>query len=414
MTEGHAGKKRLIVCCDGTWNKLTAQHPTNVVQFASSIAPYDDQGHPQLVFYDEGVGTGGTITRNIEKFAGGALGVGLMQNVEDAYRFLMFNYEPGDDIVIVGFSRGAYTACQLVGMVRNCGIMRRHDCTQIDEAVKLYKRPGLPGDKKRNTRATGGHPASEDSMNFRKKHCPDIYITEDELSWRKDNGLLPRNGARHYQLQISYVGVWDIVRATTDVSKKLHDQNLSGMVRSARHAVAIDETRSAFKPMLWRNLKDLNSWNAAYSDGTPKFQQVWFPGDHGSVGGGGDIRGLSDEAFKWITEGAERAGVKINMPSDRLAPDYRAELRNVSSSGFSFAKLWPPYVRQMVSEDDRGNIEKIHDRVHWSAAARWNEDPSNLRYHSRRRRKPPYRPKSLRWVQSVLDDLWMPGPGSDG
>jgi uncharacterized protein (DUF2235 family) len=97
--------KRLVFCFDGTWNKLDAQYSTNVVLTAESVLPLTRENVAQVVFYDEGVGAS-----KLESLSGGMFGAGLVRNMADGYRFLLFNYSPGDEIYVFGFSRGAYTA----------------------------------------------------------------------------------------------------------------------------------------------------------------------------------------------------------------------------------------------------------------------------------------------------------------
>jgi uncharacterized protein (DUF2235 family) len=113
--------KRLIICCDGSWNSadhvvVDAPCPTNVVRIAKR-----DGATPQIVFYGQGVGTGNSL----DKFTGGAFGDGLEEKFFDAYRFLIANFEPGDEIFLFGFSRGAFTARSIVGMIRKTGILER-------------------------------------------------------------------------------------------------------------------------------------------------------------------------------------------------------------------------------------------------------------------------------------------------
>lgn len=94
--------KRLVVCCDGTWNTADQQHATNVTKFALAVAASGDDGVEQRVFYDAGVGSS-----RADRFRGGIFGVGLSKNVRDAYRFIVETYAPGDELFFVGFSRGA-------------------------------------------------------------------------------------------------------------------------------------------------------------------------------------------------------------------------------------------------------------------------------------------------------------------
>jgi uncharacterized protein (DUF2235 family) len=133
--EGVPTLKRLVFCFDGTWNRLESPTPTNVVLTAESVLPLAKDGTAQLIFYDEGVGT-----NKHEKFRGGMFGDGLVKNLADAYRFLIFNYSPGDDIYVFGFSRGAYTARSFVGLLNVCGVLLRSKACMVEFAIEQYKR----------------------------------------------------------------------------------------------------------------------------------------------------------------------------------------------------------------------------------------------------------------------------------
>jgi uncharacterized protein (DUF2235 family) len=130
--EGAMAKKRLIVCCDGTWNFADQDSKTNVIKVARAI-PKKADGVEQRVYYSPGVGT-----RRWESLRGGAFGMGLSSNVMDAYRFLIDAYEPGDELYLFGFSRGAFTARSLAGLIRNAGILRQENAHRIKDAWRLY------------------------------------------------------------------------------------------------------------------------------------------------------------------------------------------------------------------------------------------------------------------------------------
>ena len=107
--------KRLVVCCDGTWNDSDqGVYYTNVSRLAWAIKPVDAKGVPQIVFYQSGVGTAGTKSSQI---LSGAVGIGLSHNMRDAYSFICHNYCEGDEIFLFGFSRGAYTARSISGQL---------------------------------------------------------------------------------------------------------------------------------------------------------------------------------------------------------------------------------------------------------------------------------------------------------
>ena len=301
--------KRIAIFCDGTWNTLRQPEPTNVAASAAAVDKADADGTAQLTIYLPGVGSGdgaSWIARSTDRIFGGAFGWGLDLNVAEAYRHLSFNYAPGDEIFIFGFSRGAYTARSLAGLIRSCGIPGPERLGDVGEALKIYRERGK-----------NGHPDASKSLAFRQSFSPLVATSQADLD--------ARPGSCHL-LRITYLGVWDTVGAlgvpgfllTAPLFNgryKFHDTDLSSSVLSARHAVAVDERRKMFPPTLWENLGRLNDGR----DGMP-YQQLWFPGDHGSVGGGGDIKGLSSIALEWVLDGASAAGLAID-------PDLLARAR---------------------------------------------------------------------------------------
>src|SRR6266481_2636671 len=110
-------KQRLALFFDGTWN--TPEDNTNVWRLDLMLAQAGPDGVPQRKFYDPGVGT-----HWYDRLSGGAFGAGLSENVEQGYRWLMDNYNPGDEIYIFGFSRGAFTARSLAGVIARCGLLK--------------------------------------------------------------------------------------------------------------------------------------------------------------------------------------------------------------------------------------------------------------------------------------------------
>ncbi len=320
--------KRIVICCDGTWNRSDAPQPTNVVQVAQAVAPFAKQGRKtiaQMVIYLDGVGSGrgaGPISKFCDRQLGGIFGWGLLENIKDAYRTLIFNYEPGDEIYIFGFSRGAYTARSLAGLLRKSGLLPRHNVNRIDEAVDLYRRTG-----------DLNHPDAAHIWQKRRDLSPDIATSPYDLAQRADDSHL---------LRITYLGVWDTVGALGVPSVlstigfpvnffnekyNFHDTELSSSVASARHAVSIDENRATFPPALWHNLDDhddcfgLNSRFPAPRNRDALYQQLWFAGDHGSVGGGGDFHGLSNITREWVAQGAADQGLGFKTNFLGFNPD---------------------------------------------------------------------------------------------
>lgn len=145
MADATVVSKRIVICCDGTWQSSVsgeANVPSNVTRLCRYIARTgkDDEGKTwqQLVYYDSGVGTGSLTT--IEKQRQGAVGDGLAVNVIEAYNFIVNNYSPGDEIFCFGFSRGAYTARAVAGLVADIGIMKPRQMQLFPEIYDIYKK----------------------------------------------------------------------------------------------------------------------------------------------------------------------------------------------------------------------------------------------------------------------------------
>ncbi|MEG3145036.1 DUF2235 domain-containing protein [Sphingomonas sp. RT2P30] len=388
--------KRLVFCFDGTWNRLDALTPTNVVLTAESVLPIAHDGKSQAIFYNEGVGT-----RRLERLTGGVFGAGLVENLGNAYRFLTFNYTPGDEIFVFGFSRGAFTARSFVGLLRNCGIVARSHAGRINEAVKFYR-----------DRTASSHPDSPESRHFRAGVSPNVTTEEGEDAWRAANLAGYKPGAAPL-LKVRYVGVWDTVGALgvparyrlltfLDRQFHFHDTGLTSMVQSGRHAVAIDEHRADFVPTLWGGLDVLNAAAGSTSQASDApYQQKWFPGVHCGVGGGGDLRGLSDQALSWVWDGAQRAGLGLDSsPGSRiyeLLPDATSALSPFVLDRLSWFKRAKARVMDTLwRRVDRVGPTDLND-VSSSAARRWQLDANALP------EKVEYRPAPLLKVKDALD-----------
>lgn len=378
--------KRLVFCFDGTWNKLNANTPTNVVLAAASIERQTRDGTVQLIHYDEGVGTGVR-----EKYSGGIFGAGLDVNLREAYRFLLFNYDPGDEIFVFGFSRGAFTARTFVGLLRHIGPLRRLHADRIDAAITLYR-----------NRLNATPHSIEALRRFRADYADGVCVSADDDVWRCANveGYVAGQAP---QLKVRFLGIWDTVAAmgVPDVfpgsrwlnrKHHYHDMAIDGIVEHARHAVAIDERRATFPATLLQGLDALNAARgfAADADDAP-YQERWFPGVHGSVGGGGDIRGLSDAALIWVLQGATRAGLKLDsVKGTRIhgcKPDPTAPLLNITGGKRG--------IMDLLEADRRGPHHAW--QVHKSAQRRWQAAPDT---NGKR-----YRPKTLALVAAELDAL---------
>lgn len=379
--------KRLIFCFDGTWNKLSPDLATNVVLTAASIQRIDEKGICQVIHYDEGVGTGAA-----DELRGGMFGTGLIENVREAYRFLIFNYDPGDEIYVFGFSRGAYSARSFVGFIRHVGPLHRLHVGRIDEALKLYE-----------ARKKGDVGSHDEIRRFRSDFSDKVCIGAADDDWRCRNkpGYVAGSAP---ELRVKFLGVWDTVGALgvpeivpfsgwLNREYDFHDASVDAFVESVRHAVAIDERRKLFPPVL---LGDLTALNAAegFSNDDPRapYQERWFPGVHGSVGGGGDIRGLSDDALAWVLNGAKAAGLKLDSSIGTRIHGFRP---NPFAPLVNEAK--PQRSATQAIKGDRTGPEHPW-QLSTSAVRRWRAPAEKLGGAS-------YRPGSLGRVKDHLNSL---------
>ncbi|MEM7644592.1 MAG: DUF2235 domain-containing protein [Pseudomonadota bacterium] len=388
--------KRIVILCDGTWNTASAEHPTNVVLLSRALMPVDTDDIPQIPIYVPGVGSGRRgvtgFGRAADRVLGGFMGLGLMENVVEAYLHLVFLYEQGDEIFIFGFSRGAYTARSLTGLIRSTGILDRSRLNLLDEAVARYR-----------VGAEATHPRTEASRRFRLRVSPHVMTSERDRdlyeAHAQDHGLIPPE-----LLRLAYLGVWDTVGALGIPSRfgisrlwnkrfAFHDADLTSLVRAARHAVALDERRREFEPTLWTNIADLNAGHDAEA---PPYQERHFPGDHGSVGGGGDIRALSSIALTWMIEGAAREGLAFDggvLAEFSREQDPFGPLRNRSAPETGLiARLMRRFGRDRPGP---GALEDLHPAV----LDRWA-------FEAKDRDWEPYRPGSLRALERQLQG-WL-------
>ncbi len=127
--------KRLVVCCDGTWQDLETDYPTNILKIAQSTEASSADGVAQIAFYDAGVGTGDVADR----VGGGGFGHGIDENILSAYQFIILNWMPGDELYLFVYSRGAYTVRSLGGVNRANGILLRRNLRKMPAACAMYR-----------------------------------------------------------------------------------------------------------------------------------------------------------------------------------------------------------------------------------------------------------------------------------
>ena len=328
--------KRIAVFCDGTWNTPDKSKDgklcqTNVVKMANALSPKSTDGTVQLLYYDTGIGSDGAMTKRVFD---GATGSGISGKILQAYRFLITNYEQGDELFLFGFSRGAFTVRSLSGLIRNSGILKAENLNLVQKAYSIYR-----------SRHPRYQPREVESTLFRK-----TYAVEETT-------------------RIKFIGVWDTVGALGNPlmlkgfgnkQNQFHDTDLSTRICNAFHALAIDEKRKNFEATLWHQ-----------QPGTKEqvLEQVWFPGVHSDVGGGYPEAGLSDIALQWMLEKAESC--HLNFNNIEMAPNPMAAMHE---SYHGFYTLQSKYIRPIgIIEPEKGNT---NESIHPSVLVRYKNDIS--------------------------------------
>ncbi|MFA6243668.1 MAG: DUF2235 domain-containing protein, partial [Candidatus Hydrogenedentales bacterium] len=249
--------KNIIICCDGTSNKLADDH-TNVVR----LFQVAEKNGSQVAFYDPGVGTlaapdqRSALGKRWSLVKGLAVGEGLDENVFEAYRYLMSAYEEDDRVYLFGFSRGAFTVRVLAGMLQGVGLLYGGSENLLRYCWETYRRIPM----------TVHSPSGYDSVEARK--------IETGLESLRQNFTRP--------CPIAFVGVWDTVGSVGmyNWNQAFPYTYFNPGVNCVRHAVAIAERRAGFRSNVYLDKGELQP------DGSPKVMNVWFPGVHSDIGGG--------------------------------------------------------------------------------------------------------------------------------
>jgi uncharacterized protein (DUF2235 family) len=268
--------KNIIICCDGTSNEFGRVN-TNVVRLFQTLDL--SAGAGQVAYYDPGVGTLAApglwtrLGRSLSRAFGLAFGVGIITNIEQAIDFLMHNYVPGDRVYVFGFSRGAYTARAIAGVLHKCGLPQAGADNLMPYLVRIF----------RNTTEW------DVSRAFKQTFCRPCPV--------------------------SFLGLWDTVSTIGWVYNPQHlpyTRNNPDVGR-VRHAVALDERRCFYRTNLWG--KPAGASENQHSQPDQDVKEVWFAGVHSDVGGGyppADSM-LWKCSFAWMVQEARAAGVRFDQ-----------------------------------------------------------------------------------------------------
>lgn len=342
--------KRLAIFLDGTWNTLN--NNTNVWRLKSLT----DVAVDQRVYYSQGVGT-----KRGEATRGGVTGWGIDDEIIEAYTWLIQNFDDGDEIFIFGFSRGAYTARSLSGLICKCGVLKLGAPLSIEQ---LYARFRIYDATTIRTLIANGLP-------------PNPSIEEQWLM------------KYSRPTKIKFVGVWDTVGSLgnplTGLAGKVRkyrflDTHLRLDNEYAFHALALDERRKNFEPTFWTRTDKVGHEGAAVRQ-IDKVEQRWFVGAHANVGGGYASDPLAQRPLKWLMDKAAGLGLafrdQVSIDVSQVVPPVTDSYREFGWGLYRFISR--PFYRPVGLPPQRGTdatTTRINETIDGSVFERWRADTS--------------------------------------
>ena len=376
-----ADNKRIALFLDGTWNNVSDN--TNVWRLKSLCS----RSSEQLVYYSAGVGT-----QTGERLSGGMFGIGINEEVIDAYQWLVEHYEPGAQVFIFGFSRGAFTARSLAGFISKCGLLKPGSPVSMKQMFERYRK------------------GTAQSVLALGKVVESGLPLEDR--WIKEYSR---------PIPIWFQGVWDTVGAlgvplpcVPNVSREdfaFLETDLRINDTHAYHALAIDEHRKAFAPTLW--VKSTPKQGDTYPPrDLDHVEQRWFAGAHANVGGGYENDLLAQIPLQWLMNKAIAHGLEFKdnvvIDGDENTCPIRDSLAEMAHGIYEVLTLGKHYYRPIGAEPrDTGDAVEstINETIDGTVFDRWRADetyrPPNLKEWAARRGVDPSALKQAVWAKDA-------------
>ena len=325
-------ERQIVICLDGTGNKVSASLNTNIVHIYSCLM----KGENQLSYYHPGVGTfvpdwSNDVTKKSYQLTNSIFGNSLDDQVLDAYNFLMENYKRGDKIFVFGFSRGAYSARKLAGLLFNFGLLNKGNIIHFKQLLKNYN-----------------------NYNFDFPHARKIKYNFSRI------------------VQIQFIGLFDTVIAKFGLINPYfafpNSSHLS-VAEEVRHAVSIDEKRKQFyyEPIDLRH---------------PNSKEVFFSGVHSNIGGGYKREGLSKIALEWMLGEATNSGLRLRKSKvDKIIYGIGSNYQKPNFKDQIEDSLWKTfYFLLLIIPKRKINIIKIEGEKYNDLQVKWNWKLSGIRF----------------------------------
>lgn len=333
--------RNLVLFCDGTWNSPDEESyglptPTNVYKLYQACQDEADSAGAQLTWYLPGVGSDGSSFRRALE---GATGTGIGLNIRRGYAALAALYRgPQDRIFLVGFSRGAFTARSIAGMIQKVGLTRSADPRRVKQAYRFYERSS----HEQHPQARQ-HREREDVHRDVRVHAIGVWDTVGAL------------GLSVWGWSFNFRALW---------RNDFHRLSANQITDHVVHALALDEKRTSFMPLLWHPPGDFRGVATGCDDGRmPHVTEAWFRGVHSDVGGGYADTRLSDVALQWMVAQLVPLGLRLRPGLPRLRPDPAGRVHN-SARGplWTNVATWPRWT-PLRTAAEAGEADAAQDGV---------------------------------------------------
>jgi uncharacterized protein (DUF2235 family) len=361
--------RRIVILCDGTSNRPDT-HPdgvsiaTNIWKLSQMLEDHD----LQTIWYEAGVGSDSSSTaqrarrtqsllattgvsggvrfwvgfRTLLKAIEGGLGVGISETIVNGYKAIVHLYQPGDRIYLVGFSRGAFAARCIAGVISRCGLLRAEYERFSADVVQIYRTRETPSVDVRlrlDMVYPGRGSVQADNPNCRHSVAVEFLGVFDTVA---------SLGFPLWGWWFRFSPIWENIPFSTDPAK---------VCRNIYHALAMDERRSQFFPTLFTKPKGQYQPNV--------LEQVWFRGAHADLGGGYARHDLSDTPLQWMTAAMTRHGLTFTPQAfANLVPNLIGTLHDelVRQPTWNFFGSWPRW-HPVPDSDEAEQVSTLHPSV---------------------------------------------------
>jgi uncharacterized protein (DUF2235 family) len=335
-------RRNIVIFCDGTWNSPEEEQfgqptPTNVHKLYRACEDEAESDGHQVTWYQPGVGSGGGALKRMFE---GATGTGTSDNIKRAYAAIAVRYRgPQDCIFLIGFSRGAFAARSVAGMIQKVGLLKTASKSEVDAAFAVYRNARNEADPR-----AVAHRARDDVHRDVRVHAIGVWDTVGSL------------GVAMWGWSFNFRAIW---------RNSFHRLSPNLVTDHVFHALAIDEKRTSFIPTLWHDIEDPGSLPPGVAlSRPPQVEEAWFRGVHSDVGGGYADTDLSDIALQWMAGRLAGIGLRLRPGALQLKPRVQGRVHN-SARGplWTNVATWPRWTPLRTLKEGAATRSHLHESV---------------------------------------------------